>query len=270
MITFDAVYNKEDENGNIETVIIPNRNFYDTDAGTILIDATSLSEPISTKEPLEIIDRKAKLNNLLYRYNSLMSRYNQVYDRDDSGLDSIQKAILLAIENPEIGLQLNKKQKNVLKNLQLKTYNDLKHGIYYTTSIDINYGFDLGTKIGISNYKEIPSEVMIPSHMQSKFLIDDNVDISDINENYYINKIRNIVLDAITNTGKPKSTHTIIEANGEHVYCMPEEWLPEKAKLIESYSGTIDDKSLLNRDNKPIANIGTAKLYELENNGKKI
>lgn len=269
MTTFDAVYNKEDENGNIETIIIPNRNFYDTDAGTILIDATNLSEPISTKEPLEIIDRKAKLNNLLYRYNSLMSRYNQVYDRDDSGLDSIQKAILLAIENPEIGLQLNKKQKNVLKNLQLKTYNDLKHGIYYTTSIDINYGFDLGTKIGISNYKEIPSEVMIPSHMQSKFLIDDNVDISDINENYYINKIRNIVLDAITNTGKPKSIHTIIEANGEHVYCMPEEWLPEKAKLIESYSGTIDDKSLLNRDNKPIANIGTAKLYELENNGKK-
>lgn len=29
MITFDAVYNKEDENGNIETIIIPNRNFYD-------------------------------------------------------------------------------------------------------------------------------------------------------------------------------------------------------------------------------------------------
>lgn len=267
MVTFDLHAQYLDENGNIIDSYIP-RNFYDTDAGTILIDVNNLSKPISGDNQMEILNRKIKLSNLLDRYNTLMNRYNQSYDKDETGLDSIQKAINFAIENPIVGLQLNKRQKNVLKNLQLKTYNDLKHGIYYTTSLDLNYGFGKGIKTVISNYKEIPSEVMMPAHMQSKFLIDDSVDISDINENYYINKIRNIVLNVITSKYRPKASHIIIEANGEHVYCIPESELPDEAKLIGKYAGQYDNKDLLNNNNEKIANIGSIKFYELEKNGK--
>lgn len=251
------------------------RGFYNSDAGRLLIYANTYSKGINkTKFKDEesylnaIQQRINDLNNLKDKYNLLMNRYNQSYDKDESGIDSIQQAFNNAIENPELGLYLNKKQKAVLKNLQLKTYEDIKNGIYYTNEFDEGFGFDIGTKVEITDYQEIPSEVIMPSHMKSKFLIEDGLDVNDISVEYYQEKINNLIADAVKNKNF-KFTDILIEANKEHIYCMPEENLPIDAVLEENYSGEYENKNLLNSFNEKLSNIGSITFYSVKKNGKK-
>lgn len=252
------------------------RSFYTSDAGRLSINAIELSKLI-TKDKFDndeeynqaLINRVNELHFLKDKYTLLMNRYGQKYDADKDGIDSIQHAIKNAIDNPSIGLSLNRRQLNVLKNLQLKTYADLKKGIYYTNEFDEAYGFDLGSKIEIDNYEEISSEVIMPAHMKSKFLIDDGVDVTDISIDYYRDKLTELTQSAKKGINAGIQADVIlIEANGDHLYLMPESELPKEATLDKDYLGDYDNKQLLNSFNESIGEIGTVVFYKYKKNGK--
>lgn len=193
----------------------------------------------------------------------------------------IYKSIVnLVDEFSDKKIEFNENQFNFLKNLQLLAYKRLKENhqtldSMYDYAIEHNLDINnvamdvLNNKLTIddftqqiSNYTELPAEVIMPANVAHNFMVKEGDVITDINEDFYKKRISN----AIGN--KVLDHKTLIDHNGKNITIItPEEFAAlDKRGIKTSYKYLSENGKnyIVNKKYEKISQIGDLQFYDFK------
>lgn len=221
---------------------------------------------------------KDKQKSIFQYLAALKLSSNFLLGNEDS---EIYKSIVnLVDEFSDKKIEFNENQFSFLKNLQLIAYKKLKEN-YKTLNSMYDYAIEHNLDINnvamdilnnkltvddfvqdVSNYTELPAEVIMPANVAHNFMVKEGDVITDINEDFYKKRIS----DAIGN--KVLDHKTLIDHNGKNITIIsPEEFAAlDKRGIKTSYKYLSENGKnyIVNKKYEKISQIGDLQFYDLK------
>ena len=205
-----------------------------------------------------------------------MGEANELTDKEYNILKNTQSMYYKLLKEKHI---VNYSVHEIISNINESQNEDLK--TYYKNKDWSNFfNVLLNSKISyeVNEYNEIPAEVMMPANLGKKFMIKENDNINDIDENVMYNRLLQHYNTFDLPSLGVNSQKTVLEYSGNNIYVLSEQDInkiksdPKLSKFITpsyKYNGDVNGKYIIDpKTGEQTTYVGSLQFYDYRKGNK--